>query len=100
MTLGEAITYLSLEEVFLFGSISIQSACVGFCGRARFEVSMVRIFIGMCCCLSPWWKVGLEMEEPELRVCWGFSYAQWLSLTYQGQVQVPRCWSRIFEGLI
>ena len=101
MTLGDAITISVLKGYSCVGaSLCSLRVSVGFCGRARFEVSMIRIFIRMCCCLSPWWEVGLEMEEPEPGVCWGFSYAQWLSLTYQGEVQVPRCWSRTFEGLI
>lgn len=35
----------------------------------------------------PWWKIGLDLEklEPEIGVSWGFSYAQWQSLPYQGQ---------------
>ena len=46
--------------------------------------------------LPPWWEVGLktEWQEPELCVSQSSSYAQWLSMPYQGHGQVPRCWSR------
>ena len=58
----------------------------GFGERAGSEVIMGHIFPRVCWQLLCWWEVGVEMEglEPEPGVSQGFSYAQWLTVSYQG----------------
>lgn len=80
------------------GEVATYPEVVSLCGRVPMDLKWAWVTFSSrkCWRLPPWWEVGLKMEWLELEPCvsQGFSYAQWLSLPYQGQGQVPRCWSR------
>ena len=87
LTLGETVTYYSLEGVFLCGCVPMQTVCA----QCIWGEGWIRC--GCKSCLSSWYAglyhigkgVWLVMEESEsVQGVGQYFYAQWPSLSCQG----------------